>query len=135
MTVYNAFLGTLNYKGIGHTCNVTVPNDSVNPLTDSDVGKPVTWGTDGYKLVGDGEKILGFLEAVDSGDSAYVTVALKGVFEATMAADAVAVGDFVIGAANGNVAKSYDDVNLVDIPTKCVAVMKKDSTTIVVECL
>ena len=135
MSALNPYLTEFSYAGIGQTGNIPVVPDSTTGFTSADIGKPLAYGTDGFKVAGDGDVILGFLIAFDEG-TGYGTLATKGFFLAETAA-AITPGTFVKGAASGTVQAVATDATsgaYVDL-SKALVVAPYDSTHVWVELL
>jgi len=100
----------ISLRGIEHD-DFHYPFNLASGITTADIGKAVSLDTTAantVKLAGAGEKIVGKLVTVENRVTEGVlvgTVALRGGFRFTKAtaAGAIAVGDSVVGAGNGEV--------------------------------
>ena len=89
-----------SFADIGYM-GVSVPNGTGTPVVAADAGKALTMGTGGFEVAGAGEAIMGFLADMDADNT--LTMQVEGFALCTMATDAVAVGDYCVGAAGGTI--------------------------------
>lgn len=107
-------IGDVSLLGTNHSYN-SFTFYANSAMTEKDVGKPAALDTvaNTIKVAEDGDKIIGYIEQVEDRELEGIkvaTVTTIGFFE--LAADAgLAVGDSVVGSADGKVKKATEAVS------------------------